>query len=117
MISEKPNIIPVYPFKDDEIGITEVKRILDDSGLGFPKYYDWRSRSGCYFCFYQQRGEWQGLKREHPELFEAAKKYEKSGPKKFTWVEGKTLDQIEADKKQHEVQPIDEADGCAICHL
>jgi len=117
VISEKPNIIPVYPFKDDDIGLIEVKRILDDSGLGLPKYYDWRSRSGCYFCFYQQRGEWQALKREHPDLFKAAKAYEKSGPKKFTWVEGKSLDQIEADKQQYEVQSVDEVEGCAICHL
>ena len=48
---------------------------------------------------------------------EAAKKYEKGGAKRFTWVEGRTLDDIERDKKQHPVQAIDEAEGCAICHL
>ena len=60
VLSEKQNIMPVYPFKDDGIGLNDVQRILDESGLGLPKYYEWRSRSGCYFCFYQQLAEWQG---------------------------------------------------------
>ena len=29
----------------------DVFKILEDSGLGVPSYYEWRSRSGCYFCF------------------------------------------------------------------
>ena len=72
-LSDRPNIIPVYPFKDDGITLSGVKKILENSGLGLPDYYKWRSRSGCYFCFYQQIGEWQGLKENHPELFEKAK--------------------------------------------
>jgi len=115
MFSQKPNIIPVYPFKDDGIGISEVKDILEKSKLGMPTYYDWRSRSGCYFCFYQQIGEWQALKENHPDLFELAKKYE-SKEAGWTWVEGKTLDEVVAGKKR-EIEPIDETAGCAICHL
>src|SRR5438067_11874635 len=74
-ISSKPNITPVYPFK--EAGMTEldVRRVLDDSGLGLPKYYEWRTRSGCYFCFFQRKAEWIGLKERHPELYEAAQGY------------------------------------------
>ena len=30
----------------------DVFKILEDSGLGVPSYYEWRSRSGCYFCFF-----------------------------------------------------------------
>lgn len=117
VISERPNIEPVYPFKDDSIGLEDVKRILEDCGIGMPTYYDWRSRSGCYFCFYQQIGEWQGLKEEHPELFELAKKYEKlEGNKKYTWVDGKTLDDI-ANSERRDIQDMDDTDGCAICHL
>jgi 3'-phosphoadenosine 5'-phosphosulfate sulfotransferase (PAPS reductase)/FAD synthetase len=116
-LSESPNIIPVYPFKDDNIGLFEVKQLLEDSGLGFPKYYEWRSRSGCYFCFYQQIGEWQGLHEHHPELFKKAQKYEKKTKgKKYSWVEGRELKEIIKLPRYH-VPTIDEVEGCAICHL
>jgi 3'-phosphoadenosine 5'-phosphosulfate sulfotransferase (PAPS reductase)/FAD synthetase len=60
-ISTKPNIKPVYPFKEDRIVEADVFRILEESGLGLPKYYEWRTRSGCYFCFFQRKKEWAGL--------------------------------------------------------
>ena len=46
-----------------------------------------------------------------------AKEYEqdKNG-KKFTWVDGKTLDDI-VDQPLRDLPVIDEAEGCAICHL
>lgn len=117
VFSQKQNIIPVYPFRDDNIGIDEVRDILEDTGLGWPDYYKWRSRSGCYFCFYQQVGEWQALKENHPDLFEMAKKYErKEGDRKFSWVEGKTLDEVVAGPRRG-IQDVDETSGCAICHL
>ena len=47
-------------------------RILEDAGIGLPAYYEWRTRSGCYFCFYQRKAEWIGLAERHPELFERA---------------------------------------------
>ena len=52
-ISHKSNIKAVYPFKEDGITRDDVFKILEDSGLGLPKYYEWRTRSGCYFCFFQ----------------------------------------------------------------
>lgn len=117
-ISEKQNIIPVYPFKDDGITYQDVKEILESSGLGLPDYYRWRSRSGCYFCFYQQVGEWQRLKEEHPDLFEKAKEYEKrGGTKKYTWAEGRSLEDIENLSVKYDIQDLDEAEGCAICHI
>ncbi len=117
-ISDKPNIIPIYPFKDDGIILQDVKDILERSGLGLPSYYNWRSRSGCYFCFYQQIGEWQGLKERHPDLFQEAKKFEKTtGDKKYTWVEGRTLTDIENLTIRYDIQDMDEAEGCAICHI
>ena len=118
VLSQQPNITPVYPFRDNGIRLAEVKQILEDSGLDMPEYYKWRSRSGCYFCFYQQRGEWQRLKEEHPDLFELAKSYERTeGDKQFTWVSGRTLEDIERDPKRYPLPQIDEDDGCAICHL
>ncbi len=98
-ISKKPNIIPVYPFKEDGIGLQEVRRILDESGIGYPDYYKWRTRSGCYFCFFQRKAEWIGLKKEHPDLFEKAKKYEKidqQSGRSFTWQQGESLKEMAA---------------------
>jgi 3'-phosphoadenosine 5'-phosphosulfate sulfotransferase (PAPS reductase)/FAD synthetase len=118
VISQQPNIMPVYPFKDDGIGLSDVKLILEESGLGLPDYYKWRSRSGCYFCFYQQIGEWQRLKDQHPDLFEKAKGYEKDkNGKRYTWVEGRTLDDIANLPKQYSLPVLDDAEGCAVCHL
>lgn len=95
-ISSKPNIKPIFPFKEAGITLKDVQSLLDKAGVGLPKYYEWRSRSGCYFCFFQQRREWVGLLRKHPDLFEKAKTFEKTvGDKKFTWVEGMTLNDIE----------------------
>jgi 3'-phosphoadenosine 5'-phosphosulfate sulfotransferase (PAPS reductase)/FAD synthetase len=118
MLSEQPNIIPVYPFKDLGLGYEDVRAVLDNSGLGFPSYYEWRSRSGCYFCFYQQIGEWQGLLERHPELFEQAKGYEKvENGKSYTWTDRRSLKDIEALEERYEVPRGEGLEGCAICHL
>ena len=114
VISEQPNIVPVYPFKDAGLGLNDIRVILEESGLGLPSYYEWRSRSGCYFCFYQQVGEWQGLKERHPDWFERAKQYEKDG---FTWVDGRTLEQIAAQPRREPIPAPDFTEGCAVCHL
>ncbi|MGW9263162.1 phosphoadenosine phosphosulfate reductase family protein [Gordonia terrae] len=71
-VSTKPNITTVLPFVEDDIDHAGVIKILDDAGIGLPKYYEWRTRSGCYFCFYQRKAEWVGLADTHPELLERA---------------------------------------------
>lgn len=96
-ISTKPNIKAMFPFVEDNIRHDDVMRILTDAGLGLPRYYDWRSRSGCYFCFYQQKREWVGLKEHHPKLFEKAKEFEKFDPEtgeRYTWNQGESLDEL-----------------------
>jgi hypothetical protein len=95
-ISHKPNIIPTYPFIEDDIVKADVVEILEESGLGLPAYYAWRSRSGCYFCFFQRKHEWVGLFDRHPELFEKAIEYESdhSDGRIYTWIEGETLEQL-----------------------
>ena len=103
-ISHKPNIKAAYPFVEDGIVRADVFRILETS-VGVPEYYRWRSRSGCYFCFFQRRDEWVGLADTHPELFERAKQYEKTDSrtgKRFTWVHGVTLDEVLAQRGQIE---------------
>ena len=62
-----------------------------------PDYYKWRTRSGCYFCFFQRKSEWVGLLEQHPDLFELAKGYEKFDHKtgeRFTWCQGESLEEL-----------------------
>jgi len=95
-ISTKPNIKAVFPFKEDGKTKQDIYEILDGVGLELPGYYNWRSRSGCYFCFFQQKFEWVGLLENHPELFEKAKAYEKVSEDgtQFTWQQGESLEEL-----------------------
>jgi hypothetical protein len=102
-ISTKPNITPVYPFREAGIRKADVFRILENSGVGIPSYYEWRSRSGCYFCFYQRRSEWVGLLERHPDLFEQAKKYEKT-EEGYTWVQGESLEDLERPERVAQIK-------------
>lgn len=92
---------------NDEILIREdIFRLLRESGVGVPEYYEKiefevegkigeyaRSRSGCYFCFFQQKIEWVWLYEQHPDLFEKAIHYEnaKDG---FTWNQNESLEEL-----------------------
>ena len=110
-ISHKSNIKPVYPFQEDGLKLEDIEEILQSSGVGMPPYTAWgRTRSGCFFCFYQQKIEWVRLKEHHPELFEEAKAYEKPNERNgntFTWSKGESLSELEqpermqAIKKEH----------------
>ena len=95
-VSTKPNITPVFPFIHDDIIRKDVFRILEDT-VGVPEYYKWRSRSGCYFCFFQRHEEWLGLFDHHPDLFQKAMEMEKIDPntgKGYTWIEGMSLGKL-----------------------
>jgi len=139
-VSTKPNIKAVFPFKEDGLVKDDIIKLLEDSGLGLPKYYEWRSRSGCHFCFYQRKIEWIGLYEHHPELFEDAKRYEKYDEKtgkRYTWSQGESLDELLARKDEIKekfakdnqknkrskglvdavLDSDDDDDGCLICML
>ena len=106
-ISTKDNIKPVFPFKEDGMRLADVKQILDDAGLGLPEYYSWRSRSGCYFCFFQRKSEWVGLKERHPDLFEQAKQYEKIDEAqgiRYTWSQAESLGELEQPERVAEIK-------------
>jgi hypothetical protein len=146
-ISSKPNIEPVYPFVDDGMVKSDVYDILEESGIELPSFYEYRSRSGCYFCFFQSKEEWVGLLETHPDLFELAKTYEKPEIG-YTWAEGESLMDIEKPERIAEIKAnaeirrnqarkrrlatpvslqeqwtginpdrLGEDDGCDICHL
>jgi hypothetical protein len=141
-LSKKPNIKAIYPFMEDGLVKEDIFRILEASGIGVPKYYEWRSRSGCYFCFFQRKDEWVGLHERHPELFEKAKSYEayhKELGRNHTWSQGEYLEdlikradeiksnallqkELEKDKPKKKLldkfsDDANPSDGCLICTL
>ncbi len=82
---------------DDNLIREDIFKLLRESGVGVPAYYEKRtfevdgqtgeyarSRSGCFFCFFQQKIEWVWLYEQHPEKFAQALEYEKDG---YTWME------------------------------
>ncbi|WP_282142793.1 phosphoadenosine phosphosulfate reductase family protein [Cellulophaga baltica] len=110
--------LEVFPLieNDEIIGLDDVFGILEDSGVGIPAYYKpieyqveidgelkigtySRSRSGCFFCFFQQKIEWVWLLEQHPDLYEKAIGYEKEG---YTWME----ESLEILKKRERVASI-----------
>lgn len=96
-ITSKPNVTTVFPFFEEGLVKEDIFRILEEAGIGLPDYYKWRSRSGCYFCFFQQKREWIGLFENHPDLYAAAQAYEKFDPEtgeRFTWCDGESLAQM-----------------------
>ena len=96
-LKSKKDIETVLPFVDAHIDKAGVLEILENSGLGLPKYYEWRSRSGCTFCFFQRKIEWVGLLERHPEAFEHAKAMEKTALAEgspFTWCQGESLEEL-----------------------
>lgn len=140
-MSKKKNMISVFPFIDDGLELRDIENLLIESGLGKPTYYTWRSRSGCYFCFYQRKSEWIGLADHHPDLFSAAIDYENkigheatAAKESYTWSHGESLVDLLNRRDQVKVPParINESDllmdilddsqdpnesFCAACHL
>ncbi|TVL19685.1 hypothetical protein AYI92_10695 [Shewanella xiamenensis] len=96
--SHHKNLVVKMPFREDNYNKAAVIDLLNSSGLGLPKYYEWRSRSGCTFCFFQQKIEWVNLRERHPEAFEEAKAIEKmaiENKSPFLWSEGEPLEELE----------------------
>jgi len=136
----KQNMLSVFPFIDDGLELTHIENILIESGIGKPSYYEWRSRSGCYFCFYQRKNEWVSLHERHPDLFQKAIDLEEkkdfrvtASTAHYTWSQGESLEQLIARKDKitnrsaHlarqsnyliDILDIEDDDNfCASCHL
>ena len=92
-----------FPLLDntDVLVKDDIFRLLRESGVGVPAYYEeipfevdgqtgtyCRSRSGCYFCFFQQKIEWIWLYEQHPDLYAKAMEFEKNG---YTWNQNESL--------------------------
>ncbi len=96
--SKQNNLSVLLPFRAAGIDKAGVMDILESSGVGYPRYYEWRSRSGCTFCFFQQKIEWVRLKERHPDKFKEAKDLEKDALEHgspFTWSSGESLAELE----------------------
>ena len=108
-VSTKPNITPAYPCIEDGLVYADIARILQQSGVGMPPYTKWgRTRSGCFFCFYQQKIEWVNLLETYPQLFDEAERYEREYAPTgnlFTWSSGERLADL---RKPDRVQQIKE---------
>jgi len=92
----------------------QVFRMLEKSGVGVPQYYKKleyevdgkkgtysRTRSGCFFCFYQQKIEWIWLYENNREKFEEAMQYEKEG---FTWMKDESLEELSRPERREEIK-------------
>lgn len=105
-----------FPLIDNEDVLVkeDIFNILKDNGVEVPAYYNPipfevdgevgtynRSRSGCYFCFFQQRIEWIWLLEQHPELYKKAMQYEKDG---YTWIQGETLEELSRPERVRQIK-------------
>ncbi|MFK7678762.1 phosphoadenosine phosphosulfate reductase family protein [Bacillus sp. Wb] len=96
----KSNITPVYPFREDGLGINEIFKLLETT-IGIPEYYKWRTRSGCTFCFFQRRVEYSILFHLYPDLFKDAQKYESEHDdgRIFSWIKDRPLSYVAENSK------------------
>lgn len=95
------------PLRDAGIDRLGVLEVLGQSDVGEPEYYQWRSRSGCTFCFFQQKIEWVRLAEEHPDRFAEAIDYEKTALRDgspFTWSQGESLTELIAPKRVEQIK-------------
>jgi hypothetical protein len=105
--SKHKNLLVRLPFREAGVDKASVIELLENSGLGLPKYYEWRTRSGCTFCFFQQKIEWVRLLERHPEAFEEAKRYEKNALEHgspFTWSQGESLEELQRQERIAEIK-------------
>jgi len=140
-----------FPLLDNEEVLVrdDIFKILEQSGVGVPAYYQKRSfevegkqgqyarsRSGCFFCFFQQKIEWVWLLEQHPEKFKKAMTYEDENAG-FTWNQNESLkalmqpervkrikeDYLKKNKTQTKTTYLldilddAEAEGCAACFI
>lgn len=102
-LSSLRNVTPIYPFVADGLVRHDIVAILEKT-TGLPSYYSWRSRSGCYFCFFQRKQEWLGLRKHHPDLFRQAMKYEAdtfdpNTGRTYTWMDKMSLRELDEEAK------------------
>jgi len=136
---------------EDVLVRNDIFAILRNSGVGVPAYYEKkeyevdgqkgeyaRSRSGCFFCFFQQKIEWVWLYEQHPDKFKEAMAYE-NPEENFFWIQDEPLtslmhpERIKQIKLEHlkrmnrqksddspfllDILDDTEGDGCVACFV
>lgn len=134
---------------EDVLVREDIFKLLRNSGVGVPAYYEKvgfdvdgkkgeysRSRSGCYFCFFQQKIEWVWLYEQHPDKFKQAMEYE-NDKEGFTWNQNESLTELILPNRIQEIKSeflnrnqlkakspylldvLDdtETEGCAACFI
>jgi 3'-phosphoadenosine 5'-phosphosulfate sulfotransferase (PAPS reductase)/FAD synthetase len=97
------------PSYKGNVDSTTLRKIVEAMDAGKPGYYGWRSRSGCTFCFYQQKIEWLRLMDIYPDAFEEAKSYEKAAEEEradgtFYWLGKDTpLSSLENQQRKQQI--------------
>jgi hypothetical protein len=105
--SPDEKLVVHLPLREAGVDHAGVLELLEGAGIGLPKYYEWRSRSGCTFCFFQQKIEWVRLKQRHPKAFEEAKRYEKNALEHgspFTWSTHESLTDLEQPERMEAIE-------------
>lgn len=105
--SGNENLVVHLPFRTAGVDHAGVLDLLRGAGVGLPKYYEWRSRSGCSFCFFQQKIEWVRLRQRHPDRFEEAKRYERTAIEHgspFTWCSRESLAELEQPERVAQIE-------------
>ncbi len=115
-LSSLRNVTAVYPFVSDSLVRRDIIDILEET-TGVPEYYTWRSRSGCFFCFFQRKNEWLGLRERHPDLFRQAMRYEEetydpATGRIYTWMDRMSLREL--DQRASDEALRDSVDGEVI---
>lgn len=101
------NMLVHLPLREAGIDRAGVIDLLKSADVGEPDYYQWRSRSGCTFCFFQQKIEWVRLAEQHPNRFAEAVDYEKTALKDgspFTWSMGESLTELMAPERVRQIK-------------
>lgn len=76
-----------YPLIENEMSRQDCKTLIKKHGLPLP------IKSGCFFCPFQRKAQWQQLRRQHPDLFCKARELEKITGRNLP-VSNKPLDKI-----------------------
>jgi len=101
---------PEHPYYESNLTPDLLRKIVETMDKGLPGYYGWRSRSGCTFCFYQQKIEWLRLMSIYPKAYEEAKSYEKTIEQArpdgtFYWLGQNTpLSTLESEERQQQIE-------------
>lgn len=98
-MQEEPKLVQVDAFDGEATSALDLLKEWE-----FDMLFAGRSRSNCYFCFYQRQYEIVWLSETHPELFDRACQIEQEvGADDFTWKQNWTLPELAEQPKKDKI--------------